>query len=316
MKKLGFDSFGRLRSGFIIFFAFAIFSLATILESVTTSIFVQFGIYGTFPTAVGALLKIIVMCVLTAQLFKHGFAGQYFESMDCFGKGSKAKAFVHLLQGLFWGLFFFVLTVAPLYLSGEYSLSWSDLGPKDAANYILALLANYIGVGVCEELMTRGGMLHALLRFGKWKALFISSSIFAVLHLLNDNITFLSVLNIALAGLIMGMSMYATKSIMVAIGFHITWNWIQGAILGIPVSGGAAYGGLFQTTIEGTKDWITGGLFGAEGSIYCTIVLALGSLAFFLYGRSRGSFEAFEDRPFLLQSKDDAKLGDSLSEER
>ncbi len=64
-----------------------------------------------------------------------------------------------------------------------------------------------------------------------------SAALFALLHGLNPNMTFLAVFNIFLAGCFFSALIYSTGSLFTAIGAHITWNWTQGAILGIPVSG-------------------------------------------------------------------------------
>ncbi len=64
-----------------------------------------------------------------------------------------------------------------------------------------------------------------------------SAALFALLHGLNPNMTFLAVFNIFLAGCFFSALIYSTESLFTAIGAHITWNWTQEVILGIPVSG-------------------------------------------------------------------------------
>lgn len=59
--------------------------------------------------------------------------------------------------------------------------------------------------------------------------------------------------------------------------FHSAWNFVQGNILGISVSGGAGSESVFGIGLTGA-DWLSGGGFGAEGSIFTTAVLAISVL--------------------------------------
>ena len=297
MNQFGYDQHGRLRSGFVIVFAIGIFFAAMLAGMLLVILLDLLGISRALAVLAGGLLRIVLTFVLNNLLFRHAFKGQRFAAVDCFGFDGKRA--LRLCLGLFFGIAFFLLTTIPLYLSGNYTLQWGNPGAGDVGILLLELLY-FVGVGLAEELLARGAILHALLRFGKWKALLISSCVFGLLHLTNPNLDVLAMVNLILAGLIMGLSMYATGSIWVAIGFHITWNWIQGSVLGIPVSGHVQSGTLFQTAILGSNPVLTGGEFGAEASIICTAVLALGSLAFFLYGRAKGNFALFEDRPLSL----------------
>ena len=72
-------------------------------------------------------------------------------------------------------------------------------------------------------------------------------------------------------------------SISSAVGFHWSWNFVQGPILGFAVSGHAEKG-VFQANSTVT-DVLTGGKFGAEGSIF----VALFTLTLAVYF----SFKAF-----------------------
>jgi hypothetical protein len=58
-------------------------------------------------------------------------------------------------------------------------------------------------------------------------------------------------------------------------GFHMGWNYFQSAVFSGVVSGAVADPGLLRATIDG-PEWLTGGSFGMEHSIfalvYCTSV--------------------------------------------
>ncbi len=133
-----------------------------------------------------------------------------------------------------------------------------------------------------EEIVSRSFMIPSITqRANVWVALLISSSLFAMLHLTNPNISILSTVNIFLAGLVMGLIFLYYKSIWPAISFHATWNFFQGSFFGFEVSGFDVYS-LIDSKEVG-PDWITGGPFGFEGSVIASILLAAYSL--YLYNQ-------------------------------
>lgn len=70
-------------------------------------------------------------------------------------------------------------------------------------------------------------------------------------------------------------------------GMHTGWDFIQGPILGLTVSGMKTES-LIETNTFGAK-WLTGGDFGPEASIIVLPFLFLGLFTMFLYARKRQS---------------------------
>lgn len=87
--------------------------------------------------------------------------------------------------------------------------------------------------------------------------------------------TFLSLLNIILDGVLAALLFIYTDSIWLVVAQHGTWNYVQGNLLGFQVSGTGADASIFSFTMGPGPDWLTGGAFGAEGSIITTLVLLL-----------------------------------------
>lgn len=57
------------------------------------------------------------------------------------------------------------------------------------------------------------------------------------------------------------------------IGFHITWNYFQGYVLGFQVSGNDVMG-IYQLDNIGNS-FFNGGTFGPEGGIIVTVILII-----------------------------------------
>ena len=106
-------------------------------------------------------------------------------------------------------------------------------------------------------------------------ALAVSSILFGLLHALNPNLTVLGFLNLVLAGVALGVGYWATGSLWLPIAYHLSWNFVQGSLLGLPVSG-VRYGGLLAVADWGKAPRLTGGAFGPEGRLLATVISSTG----------------------------------------
>lgn len=157
-------------------------------------------------------------------------------------------------------------------LTGAVSIAGCSFRPGDLLTAWLLMLT----VALSEEFMMRGFVLGSMLRAGvnRYLALFLSSALFSLLHLFNPDFSFLSFVNILLAGLLLGSTyIYNRCSLYYPISLHLFWNWLQGPVLGYEVSGNPLPSLL---TLHRTgSDLLTGGSFGFEGSLVCTFLLLL-----------------------------------------
>lgn len=154
------------------------------------------------------------------------------------------------------------------------------------SSVLIVQLLLMVFVALTEELMFRGYILGNLMQsMNKWVALFISSSIFGLVHIANPEIGFIPVLNIILAGLLLGINYVYTKNLWYSIGLHFSWNFLQGPILGYDVSGNKMQG--FFTQAKTGPAYITGGEFGFEGSVICTALLIISTLILYYIFQKR-----------------------------
>ena len=146
--------------------------------------------------------------------------------------------------------------------------------------------------GICEEIIFRGIMFRLIERWlGSWAALALSSLFFGLVHLGNDNATWLAGFAIALeAGILLGAVYMLTRRLWAAIGLHMAWNFAQGGVYGVAVSG-FSFKGMLSANMSGSV-LLTGGAFGAESSLAAMIICTMIGL-FFLYRAYRsGQFIA------------------------
>lgn len=163
------------------------------------------------------------------------------------------------------------------------SPEWHQLTGKVKFSYFAAIGIFMGMVAFYEELMTRGYPLQ-LLRdaIGEQGALLGMSIVFAFLHIFNPgmvgNVAFVALLNLMLAGMILGLMAIRLRSLSAGIGFHLAWNYIL-AIMGSAVSGSDYHGPLRVGVNATLPTWLTGGGFGVEGSVLCTVLFFGSALA-------------------------------------
>lgn len=149
-------------------------------------------------------------------------------------------------------------------------------------SWILFLL-----VALTEEIMMRGYVLGKLLDEGmnRFWALFVSSVLFSAMHIFNDHVSLFPMINLVLAGLLLGASYIYTRNLWFPISLHLFWNWIQGPLLGYHVSGNQFGKSLLQLELP-EKNLLNGGDFGFEGSVICTVLMLI-AIAVIIYWGER-----------------------------
>ena len=199
------------------------------------------------------------------------------------------------LKYLGWGIMFSLVQMGVIALvyqvSGIGSFELNELSLEPIL-FILGLFPFWLLQGGTEEVATRGWLLTRIAaRTNLPLAIAISSSLFGILHMGNAGVTFLSVLNIILDGVLAGLLFIYTDSIWLVVAQHGTWNYVQGNLLGFQVSGTGADASIFSFSMGSGPDWLTGGEFGAEGSIITTIVLLLSLVIVYRLGERKEKFD-------------------------
>ena len=114
-----------------------------------------------------------------------------------------------------------------------------------------------------------------------------SSFLFALLHLGNEGVSWLGILNIFLFGVLLGLVVFKTGSLFLACALHGIWNFAEGCLFGLPVSGiRPGHSLLASAPVEG-RTLTNGGVFGPEGGAAVTIVLFISVLVFLLLSDRR-----------------------------
>lgn len=143
--------------------------------------------------------------------------------------------------------------------------------------YVVFYLIGYMIQGLAEEVICRGYLLVSLSRRNSvWYSVILSSGVFMAMHMSNEHVTVLAYINLFLCGLLFGLLFVESGSIWMVAALHSGWNFLQGNIFGISVSGTAKASSVFDSSFADGWSFMNGGDFGLEGGLAVTIVLAVG----------------------------------------
>lgn len=206
-----------------------------------------------------------------------------FRSFSSFGFTKSHLWYVELIEGVLITTVVVLVVFGTALLFGVYEITGYRPGIVSTGKWFPSLMGYFVMM-VCvayyEELLFRGyltlnlfeGFQRNPLKFRSAAAtttLFISI-FFAIVHANNPNATWMGIINILLAGFMLGIPFFISGSLATPIGIHFAWNFVQGPVLGLPVSGIIFPTSLIQTnSIEPIL--VSGGTFGLEGGLTGTL---------------------------------------------
>lgn len=173
-----------------------------------------------------------------------------------------------LLLGIILGTIAILIIIFILSITTKIHIKFQgfDIG-------ILWYLILFLLVAITEEVMIRGFLFTNLYNHSnKHLAIIISSVIFSLMHLFNSSFNIISMINIFLVGIFFCQLYLKDMNLSIPIGFHFSWNFLQGPVFGFSVSGLVTQGFFNIENANGTEFPFEG--FGLEGSLISAFVLS------------------------------------------
>lgn len=232
-----------------------------------------------------------------------------------------------------------LIAAAVLPLAAAGWIGWrpepGGIAPGSLLGSFLEVTSFFLAAALVEELLFRGYPFQAIARRlgGGW-AIGLTSAAFACLHVLNPGLgrallegpslwEILPLVNIGLAGVILGLAYWRTYNLWYATGVHLGWNWVMGFAADLPVSGlesGTTGYAFFDTpgwdvVVAGPAAW-TGGGFGPEGGLAVTLASLAGIAWLTTTDRLSRSLRVRALRPLPDRRDDDADARPAAGERR
>lgn len=186
----------------------------------------------------------------------------------------KEKAVSDYMKGLLTGAAMFGMSTFIAWLAG--SLKFNGVVIGSGLGLVIVYFMGFLLQGMSEEVLLRGYLMISLAaKKNIIIAVVLNSTLFALMHLLNSGVTLLAIVNLILFGIFASVFVLRNNSIWGICALHSAWNFTQGNVFGVLVSGQHVNASIlsFRPTERGTL--MNGGAFGLEGGLAVTIVLIL-----------------------------------------
>ncbi len=196
------------------------------------------------------------------------------ERLAALGLPLHRPAWHHLLTGLLLGAAAAFFTAAFIAWRADLHIQATLHLRKDLLVFLVEVFIVLAAGAMAEELMFRGYPFQRLVdSIAPAGAILGLSVLFGAAHLRNPNASAIGLVNTILIGAVLAIAYLRTRMLWLPFGIHWGWNATLGAVIGLPVSG-VDMSVAIHTRAEGPA-WITGGAYGPEASIGCTIAIAL-----------------------------------------
>lgn len=279
IQTIFFNDFGRLRSGW----RFLIFLLLTALFEILFRGF-AFAALNNLPVGYsdnGILNETVFRSIsLLVSVLAGWLCGKFLENLPfrALGVWFTENWLKDLILGLIFGAAAVSLAVLIAVIFGGLSFTFNEKAGQSAI--LLTLGVSFVIFAVAaaaEEVIFRGYMLQTFARANlAWFAIILTSIFFGAVHLNNPDASWISTINTVIAGIWFSIAYLKTRTLWLPFGLHFMWNWMQGSFFGIEVSGTTDISTApFLTEIDRGPVWLTGGNYGIEGGIGCTISLII-----------------------------------------
>lgn len=207
--------------------------------------------------------------------------------LKAIGRTASGNTWLGLLIGTVIGFGLNALCILAAWLHRDISLYYDSFQPL----YLILIFVAVFIQSSAEELLCRGFLYQRLMRsYGKpVVAIVVNSLFFALMHLMNDGVTVLSLLNIFVVGILFSLMVYYMDSLWCAMAAHAAWNFTQNILFGLPNSGIVVPYSVFRLEASTARNSFAYNVgFGIEGTLLADAVLILACVGLYLWGRKYG----------------------------
>ncbi len=286
VQQIFINDNGRLRSGWRVLIFILVYIALLFLLSTVVRVGYAVGLRIAPGHSLGAFVEdfIFRLILLASALLAGYLCNRWLEGLPwrALGLTLHARWWRDLIIGSLIGVASLALATAIATAAGGLRFTASPrtmLLPVVQTLGMSALL--FVFAALAEEALFRGYPLQTLTRARlAWLAILLTSVPFAAVHLRNPNVVKgFTFINTALAGVWLAVAYLRTRSLWLPLGVHWAWNWALGSLFGLPVSGitTIAPNPLLHGTDLGPA-WLTGGSYGIEGGLACTIALVASTI--------------------------------------
>lgn len=289
MKHVFLDANQRLRNGWWIVIFIALMLASRAVYTPVSRALQQLGAVKDWLEPLGFAFVLLVtwVCVRLRR-----------EPLSSIGFVLDRRWARQLGAGCLLGIGTALLAVALMSAVGGVQL---EVDPARDVGVLANGLYTFLFVALFEEALFRGFVFQRFVAgAGVWIAQITMGLLFATSHWGNPDMHGATLawatLELFLGAVLLGLAYLRTRSLALPVGIHLGWNWMQGHVLGFGVSG-FEHAGWFRPLLQDAPEWVTGGRFGMEASVFAAIIDALLIVVLWKWKGTAAAQQSSYDRP-------------------
>ena len=205
-----------------------------------------------------------------------------------YGTGCKGNNAVNLLIGYLIGIGMNGAAILMAWMHGDIRMYFDKF---ELTPFIILFISVFVQ-SAAEEMICRGFIYQRVLRTYRgrfWLAVLINSFFFGVIHLGNNGVSFMAVVDLVVSGLLFSAMVYYFDSLWMAMAAHAGWNFTQSILAGLPNSGNVVPYSIFKLDAAAARDsFFYNVAFGVEGTVPAIAIQAVVLVALVAVGIKLG----------------------------
>ena len=244
---------------------------------------------GAYKTDLGLTAGLYFSCIgIWFVLFLNGLIKKNRPLFKAYGTGCKGNNALNLLIGYLIGIGMNGAAILMAWMHGDIKMYFDKF---ELIPFVILFIAVFVQ-SAAEEMVCRGFIYQRVLRTYRnkfWLAVLINSVFFGLIHLGNDGISALAVVDLVVTGLLFSAMVYYFDSLWMAMAAHAGWNFTQSILAGLPNSGNVVPYSVFKLDAATARDsFFYNVAFGVEGTIPAIAIQAVVLIALVAIGIKLG----------------------------
>ena len=247
------------------------------------------NVLGVYDSDLGSTAGMYFLFIgIWAVLFLNALIKKNRPLFKAYGTGCAGNNVKNLLIGYLIGFGMNGLAILMAWMHGDIYMYFDRF---ELVPFLILFVAVFVQ-SAAEEMVCRGFIYQRVLRTYRdkfWLAVIVNSVFFGAIHLGNDGISALAIVDLVVTGLLFTAMVYYFDSLWMAMAAHAGWNFTQSILAGLPNSGMVVPYSVFKLDAATARDsFFYNVAFGVEGTVPAIAIQVVVLAALVVIGRKLG----------------------------
>ena len=244
------------------------------------------NVLGVYDSDLGSTAGMYFLFIgIWAVLFLNALIKKNRPLFKAYGTGCAGNNVKNLLIGYLIGFGMNGLAILMAWMHGDIYMYFDRF---ELLPFLILFVAVFVQ-SAAEEMVCRGFIYQRVLRTYRekfWLAVIVNSVFFGAIHLGNDGISALAIVDLVVTGLLFTAMVYYFDSLWMAMAAHAGWNFTQSILAGLPNSGMVVPYSVFKLDAATARDsFFYNVAFGVEGTVPAIAIQVVVLAAIVMIGR-------------------------------